>query len=149
MKKSPKGQTSTEYIIVLSFVIAIALVFLSLTMSMPNRMSREAGSSNGYWVNSQIAIDGIYVYDNETKIYIRNNLRMPIEIKKVKFGDTTISFSSNLSVVPSGYAAVLNSSSYTLLRSPVYPSFEYSVNGSEIVREFSNSNLKYFPTILN
>ena len=88
-----KGQSSTEYLIILAVVIIIALIVVGVLGGIPG-VGKSAGSrsSAAYWSSTDVAITD-YAADaggDSNTLKIRNNLRNEITVTNVAFGSTNI-----------------------------------------------------------
>ena len=88
---SKKGQTATEYLIILAVVIVIALVVVVAMGRFPG-MGQGAASqaSQVFWSTQDIAITSYAVAEDGVVVNVRNNMRSTIDIKSIKIGQVTI-----------------------------------------------------------
>ena len=88
-----KGQSSTEYLIILAVVIIIALIVVGVLGGIPGvGKSASSRSSAAYWSSTDVAIPDFAVDEGGDSNFmrIRNNLKNSIIITNVELGGTTI-----------------------------------------------------------
>lgn len=87
-----KGQTATEYMIILSVVIIIALIVVGVMGGIPGiGGSTRSRTSEAYWQTADIAISSAALTAGSEPyhtIRIRNNLRSTITITSVKLSES-------------------------------------------------------------
>lgn len=92
--RQKKGQTATEYLIILAVVIVIALIVVGVLGGIPSiGGGAKSNSVNSYWKTAKIGIDSISVYDRAddaiVNITFRNNLPQSIKITSVTLTDSS------------------------------------------------------------
>ena len=101
MEMIKKGQTATEYLIILAVVIVIALVVASLLGGFPGIGANVGANANkGYWATTDIAVSGMSVSPNGSGILkIRNQLPENIKITSIEtFSGPTITLATQYGV---------------------------------------------------
>ena len=103
-----KGQTATEYLIILAVVIIIALIVVGVLGGIPG-MGGGAGSrtSASFWATSDVALTS-YTLAAGTgdTIVVRNNMRDGIIVTNVTIGDG--SYETNITLAPGTSESVAN-----------------------------------------
>jgi uncharacterized protein (UPF0333 family) len=91
MKK--RGQTSTEYIIILAVVIIIALIIVGALGGIPGiGRSSSSRATAAYWGSADVALTDYAVDDDGAKnvFKVRNNLRNQITLTNFKLDATNV-----------------------------------------------------------
>lgn len=101
-----KGQTATEYLIILAVVIVIALVVVVAMGRFPG-MGQAAGDrgSQAYWATQDVAFTGYSVSPTSININLRNNMRNNIEITAIDVGGEALG-PTPITLAPGGSASV-------------------------------------------
>ena len=91
--KLKRGQSSTEYLIILAVVIIIALIVIGVLGGIPGIGKTSAGrASAAYWSSADVAITD-YAVDaggDSNFMGLRNNLRNTITVTNVNLGGTDL-----------------------------------------------------------
>jgi len=92
-----KGQTATEYLIILAVVIIIALITVGVLGGLPSLSgSTDARTSATYWSTADIGINSYAVSASTNATFVfKNNLRNSVTLNSVKVktgnnADTTV-----------------------------------------------------------
>lgn len=86
-----KAQTATEYLIILSVVIIIALIVVSVMGGIPGiGGTSKTRTSQAYWSTAKIAITSFTVSPTSTTLYIRNNNMESITINSIYLDSTDL-----------------------------------------------------------
>lgn len=90
-----KGQTATEYLIILAVVIVIALIVVGVLGGIPSiGGGAKSNSANSYWRTAKIGVTSVKVArnasdtGNDLNITFRNNMPGTIEITNVSVEDS-------------------------------------------------------------
>lgn len=85
-----KGQTATEYLIILAVVIIIALIVIGVLGRIPSLGGgASSGAVSGYWSTAKIAVPNHAVTpDGNVTITLVNNMQGTIRIDNVTITDT-------------------------------------------------------------
>jgi len=81
-----KGQTATEYLIILAVVIIIALIVVGVMGGIPGiGRGATSRSSASYWATADVAITdyAVSATSDSDRIVLKNNLRSPITLSVV------------------------------------------------------------------
>lgn len=93
MKLFKKGQTATEYLIILAVVIIIALIVIGALGGIPG-IGRGATSraSASYWNSADVAITSFAIKESDTvTLIVRNNLKNSITLNNITLGTDVMS----------------------------------------------------------
>jgi competence protein ComGC len=86
-----KGQTATEYLIILAVVIVIALVVVVAMGKFPGMGQSAANKgSQAFWSTQDIAFTSYAVSPTSINVIIRNNVRNTIEITAFTIGGNSL-----------------------------------------------------------
>lgn len=110
--KQRRGQTATEYLIILAVVIIIALIVIGVLSGIPS-IGGGAGKSAkaGYWKTAEVGITGVaFTPDGNASLVVVNNKASSITIQKIKLTDATgdSNESTTQSTLTSGQAITYN-----------------------------------------
>jgi hypothetical protein len=82
-----KGQTATEYLIILAVVIVIALIVVGVLGGIPSiGGGAKDNSLSAYWATSKVGVNSISVAnaDGDVTVVLRNNLPNTIDVTSVE-----------------------------------------------------------------
>lgn len=107
---SRRGQTSTEYLILLAVVIIIALVLVSVLAGFPKLGGSAKGkASDAFWVTQPIGVEFLALSEtNEDSLLLRNNRQGPIIIHDVRLHTSLLDIDSGSLFVNAGNASLYN-----------------------------------------
>ncbi len=91
-----RGQTATEYMIILAIVIVIALIAASILGVLPGMGSTTRGrSAEAYWNSAEIGVVSYSIANDgaadDAYLMLRNNEKETITITDVSFDDEVVS----------------------------------------------------------
>ncbi len=93
MGPNKRGQTATEYLIILAVVIVIALIVIGVLGGFPSiGGSSKTRTSEVYWGSADIAITA-HSFDAagaSNVLKLRNNLRNRVTVNTITIGSTTV-----------------------------------------------------------
>lgn len=105
-----KGQTATEYLIILAVIIIIALIVVGVLGGIPGiGKTGSTRTSQSYWSSQDVAINsytlGVTAANN--RLNLRNNLRNSLTLNSIRMDSTvnpptTVVLSNNLTTLTSG-----------------------------------------------
>jgi len=117
-----KAQTATEYLIILSVVIIIALIVVGVMGGIPGMGgSSRLKASSAYWAASRIAINSYAVTPTQATLYLRNNYMDTITITSIYLDEI------DLGIAPRTLATGESASFTSLAVSCSDDSFSYDV----------------------
>lgn len=98
-----KGQTATEYLIILAVTIIIALVAVSVLGGFPTLFTSQSGEmlSEAYWGSAKISITHHRIAGTVGRFVFMNKMRYPIEITIISLDNIELLQAANM-IVPSG-----------------------------------------------
>jgi hypothetical protein len=107
-----RGQTATEYLIILAVTIIIALVAVSVLGGFPTLFTSQSGEmlSEAYWGSAKISITHHRIADTEGRFVFMNKMRYPIEIVKIALDDVELLEAAD-TIVPSGGSQLIEQTS--------------------------------------
>jgi uncharacterized protein (UPF0333 family) len=87
-----KGQTATEYLIILAVVIVVALIVVGVMGGIPGigtGVSKKAAAS--YWKSTDVAIDSYAIAsDGAITLNVRNNMDTAVDISELNISTFTM-----------------------------------------------------------
>jgi hypothetical protein len=98
-----KGQTSTEYLIILAVTIIIALVAVSVLGGFPTLFTSQSGEmlSEAYWGSAKLSITHHRIAGTVGRFVFMNKMRYPIEIVAINLDNIGLIEASEI-IIPSG-----------------------------------------------
>ncbi|MEK6941492.1 MAG: hypothetical protein AABW85_01385 [archaeon] len=108
-----RGQGTTEYLIILSVIIVIALVVVGVMGWFPGLGTTiTEGESRAYWAAaSPIALVAWDINSSHTTIVLRNLTTDTITVSAMTLGGTTLTFAST--ILPAGSQAAISGTGIT------------------------------------
>ncbi|MGM5482012.1 MAG: hypothetical protein ACQESF_00980 [Nanobdellota archaeon] len=95
--EAKRGQTATEYLIILAVVIVIALVVVVAMGKFPGIGQTTASkATQAYWGAQDIGVDSYAMTTGPDVMYLKNNNRNTVEVTNITVDGTTVDFSKTL-----------------------------------------------------
>jgi len=138
-----RGQTSTEYLIILAVVVVIALIVISVLGGIPG-IGRSTGerASAAYWSNADVGISAYSVADDSSNddvtLVIRNNLRNAITVTSITL-DSTVITSTSTTLATGGSTTITNTTAGDLCSAGNSFSFDTTIVYTDTVTGASYS----------
>lgn len=98
-----RGQTATEYLIILAVVIIIALVAVTVLGGFPTLFTSQSSQtlSEAYWQSAQISVYQHRISGDVGTFYFRNKMQFPIQVHEIRLNELRLAEASD-KVIPSG-----------------------------------------------
>lgn len=144
--KSKNAQTTVEFNVILSFVIIVLLLYFVFFQDISdNLIFNNQEKDNLYWENSRIAIRGIYLYDNQTIVTLKNNLRQTISLDQIYLDNQSLRITTD--TIESGYIANFVSSK-VIDDHKLHIYIVYTLNSSGESFNFDGNGVEYYAKII-
>ncbi len=108
-----KGQTATEYLIILAVVIVVALIVVGVMGGIPG-IGQGVGTkaSAAYWKSTDVAVDSYSVSDSsgDVTLIVRNNMASSIDITNFTLGTDEL---TGFGILTPGQTATLTGAGFT------------------------------------
>ena len=98
-----RGQTATEYLIILAVTIIIALVAVGVLGGFPTLFTSQSGEmlSEAYWESAKISVTHHRISGGDGKFVFMNKMRYPIRVVNLSMDEISLTNAAD-KIIPSG-----------------------------------------------